>query len=66
MKIERNSKKFIIDKLRVKKLFNSTPHLHHKVNRWLKEETKDFNRFHYYDKDMYKIYLHEKSHLLKS
>ena len=44
MKIEHNSKKFIINKLKIKKLFNSTPYLHYKIDKWLKEETIDFNR----------------------
>ena len=65
MKIEHNSKRFIINKLKIKKLFNSTPHLHCKIDKWLKQETIDFNRFKYYDKNIYKIYSYEKNHLLK-
>lgn len=65
MKIEHNSKKFIINKLKIKKLFNSTPHLHYKIDKWLKQETIDFNRFKYYDKNIYKVYLCEKNNLLK-
>ena len=65
MKIEHNSKKFIINKLKIKKLFNSTPHLHYKIDKWLKQETIDFNRFKYYDKNIYKIYSCEKNNLLK-